>query len=223
MKSNIYNIISQILFPIAFVAMFFIIGGTNHGATCWLGFGFILFSYLLIVLVPLLAPRTKSAHLFGVASSALNGIYFAINFIIGLLFIIKDFDEWKYPLLVEIIIFVLFFIYLLQVLRIDEITGAKEIKHKKEIYVLKELTSKAKIIMDNTNDMEMKKTVQLVYNELNTCQINSNENVKDLDDAISYNLGTLNTAVMSNNVQATQEIALSTIALIKKRKKKSKQ
>lgn len=195
---TVYNILSVILFPIAFVTLFFVIGGSKHGATCWIGFGFTLFAYLLISLLPVLAPKTRSAHIFRTTSTVINIIFIGINFIIGLLFMIEDFDEWKYPLLVEIILFVLFFVYLFQVLRINEITAIKEIKQDQEFCAVKELVNKSKIIMDSTNDMQMKKIVQLVYNELNTCQINNNGNVKDLDDAIS------------------------TIVLIKKRKDKSR-
>lgn len=218
MKSTIYNVLSLILFPIAFVALFFVIGGSDHGATCWIGFGFTLFSYLLISLVPLLAPKTKSAHLFGVTSATLNAIYFGINFVIGLLFMIKDFDEWKYPLLVEIILFILFFVYLLQVLRTDEVTAAKEIKHEKEVFAFKELVNKTKMIMDSTNDMQIKKVIQLVYNEINTCSTKSNPSVKEIDEAIEYSLGNLNSAVLSGDLSSVQNAAKSTIALIKKRK-----
>lgn len=222
MKITIYNVLSLVLFPIAFVSLFFVIGGSDHGATCWIGFGFILFSYLMMTLIPLLAPKTKSAHIFGTTSATLNAIYFGINFALGLLFMIKDFEEWKYPLLAEIVLFVIFLVFLLQVLKTDEVTAAKEIKHEAEVSAVKEMVSKAKMIMDSTNDMEIKRSVQMVYNELNTCPTNSNANVRDIDQAISYNLSNLNVAVMSNDLKATQDSAASTILLIKKRKENSR-
>ncbi len=215
---TVYNILSIILFPIVFVTLFFVIGGSEHGDTCWIGFGFTLFSYLLVLLMPLLTPKAKSTHLFRTTSAALNAVYFGINFVIGLLFMIKDFDEWKYPLLVEIILFVLFFVYLLQVLRIDEVTAAKEIKHEKEVSAVKELVNKTKMIMDSTNDMQIKKVVQLVYNEINTCSTKSNSSVKEIDEAIEYSLGNLNSAVLLGNLSSVQNAAKSTISLIKNRK-----
>lgn len=217
MKS-FYNILSVILFPIVFVTLFFVIGGSEHGVTCWIGFAFTIFSYLLISLVPLLAPKTKSAHFFRMTSATLNAIYFGINFVIGLLFMIKDFDQWEYPLLVEIILFVLFFVYLLQVLRIDEVTAAKEIKHQKEVSAIKDLVNKTKMIIDITNDMQIKKNVQLVYNEINTCSTKSNKSVKKIDEAIEYSLDNLQSAVLLGDLSSVQNAAKSTIDLIKKRK-----
>lgn len=214
----IYNILSVILFPICFVTLFFVIGGLEHGVTCWIGFGFILFSYLLISLVPLLAPKTKSMHLFRTTSTAINAIYFGINFVIGLLFMIMDFDEWKYPLLVEIILFVLFFAYLLQVLRTDEITAEKETKQEQEVFAVKKLVNKTKMIMDSTNDMQIKRVVQQVYNEINTCTTKNSASVRTLDETIEYSLDNLNSAVLSGDLSSIQSTAKSTIALIKKRK-----
>ena len=107
MKSNIYKIISGILFPVAFVSLFFVIGGTEHGTTCWIGFASIILSYVILIAVPLFIPNSQSSYLFGTTSGTVTGIFFSVQFVIGLIFVICDFDKWKIALIIEMVLFVI--------------------------------------------------------------------------------------------------------------------
>ena len=101
MKSIIYKIISGILFPVAFVSLFFVIGGTEHGTTCWIGFASIILSYVMLIAVPLFIPNSQSSYLFGTTSGTVTGIFFSVQFVIGLIFVICDFDKWKIALIID--------------------------------------------------------------------------------------------------------------------------
>lgn len=222
MKSNIYRIISGILFPIVFIALFFVIGGTEHGATCWIGFASIILSYIMMIAVPLLIPNSQSAYLFGMTSGTITSIFFSVQFLLCLVFMISDFEKWKIALVIEIVLFVAVIIFMLQLLQTDEVTAKKETKHNQEVYSVKSLVIKAKMIVDRTTDSEIKRCIRNVYDELNSCSTSSNPQVKAIDDSISYSLDILNQAVMSGNLNSVKSSVASLTSLIKERKSLSK-
>lgn len=218
MKSNIYRIISGILFPIVFVALLFVIGGTEHRTTCWIGFASIILSYIMMIAVPLLIPNSQSAYLFGMTSGTITSIFFAVQFVLGLIFMISDFEKWKIALIIEIALFVAVIIFMLQLLQTDEVTAKKETKHNQEVYSVKSLAIKAKMIVDRTTDSEIKRCIRNVYDELNSCPTSSNPKVKAIDGSISYNLDVLNQSVMAGDLNSVKSSAASVTALIKERK-----
>ena len=222
MKSNIYRIISGILFPIVFVALFFVIGGTEHGVTCWIGFGSTMLMYIMLVAVPLLTPNSQSSYLFGMTSGTITGIAFAVQFIFGLIFMISDFEKWKIALVIEIVIFVVFILFMLQLLQTDEVTAKKELKHQQEVYSVKNLVIKTKMIVDRATDSEIKRCVRNVYDELNSCPTSTNSQVKAIDDSISYSLDVLNQSVMTGDLNSVKASAISVTSLIKERKSLSR-
>ncbi len=222
MKSNIYKIISGILFPVAFVFLFFVIGGTEHGVTCWIGFASIILSYVMLIAVPLFIPNSQSSYLFGTTSGTVTGIFFSVQFVIGLIFVICDFDKWKIALIIEMVLFVIMIFFTLQLFQIDEATAKKEVKHSQEVYSVKNLSLKAKMIFNSTTDIEIKKYVKSVCNELNSCPTSSNFQVMAIDDSIGFSLDALSQSVMSGDINSVKASASSVIALIRKRKLLSK-
>lgn len=218
MKINIHKIISGILFPIVFVSLFLVIGGTTHGATCWIGFASLLLSYIMLIFVPLFIPNSQSSYLFGIANGTITSIFFFIQFIISLTFIIFDFKKWKISLIIEIALFVIVILFSLQLLQSDEATAKNEKIHNKEVHSVKKLALKAKMIFDNTADLEIKKYAKSIYDELSTCQTSGNTQVKAIDETISLNLDNLNQYAIIGDVNSVKAVASSLKSLIKQRK-----
>lgn len=198
------------------------IGGTEHGTTCWIGFASIILSYVMLIAVPLFIPNSQSSYLFGTTSGAVTGIFFSVQFVIGLIFVICDFDKWKIALIIEMVLFVIMIFFTLQLFQIDEATAKKEVKHSQEVYSVKNLSLKAKMIFNSTTDIEIKKYVKSVCNELNSCPTSSNFQVMAIDDSIGFSLDALSQSVMSGDINSVKASASSVIALIRKRKLLSK-
>ncbi len=218
MKSNIYRIISGLLFPIVFIVLFFVIGGTDHGTTCWIGFGVTLLVYIIMIAVPLLIPNSQSKYLFGLTNSTVIGIFFVIQFITGLIFMIADFDEWKIALIIEIIIVIVTIFLLIQLLRADEATAEHEKKQQQEALSVKKLVVKTQTILSKTSSKNIKRYVKNVYDELNSCPISSNSKTETIDNIIFLELDDLNKAVLSEDLNSVRNYTESIIALIKERK-----
>lgn len=218
MKNNISRIILGVLFPIAYIVLFLVIDGTEHGATCWIGLGFTLFSYITMICAPLLVPGSKSMHLFGVTNASLTSVYFVISFVIGLIFMISDFEQWKYAVVIEVILLVVFLVLFIPVLISDEETAMKENKREKEVCAVKLLVTKTKMIVDKTSDLQNKKIIMRLYDELNSCQTTSNDAVKSIDLSIDAGIKRLEIAVDSNNSDDIKKLVEELIILTKERK-----
>lgn len=218
MKSEIYKKVALLIFPIVFVALFLIVGGTEHQPTCWIGFGSTLLSYLAIVCIPRVVPSSKSTYLFTATGSTITGIFFIIQFIAGLVFMISDFEQWKIALIIEVVLFAIEGLIMLKLLQMDEVTAAKETKHNQEAYAVTTLVNRAKMICDSTSDMNIKKCVQNVCDELRTCHTSSNPQVKEIDDAISYGLDMLSQAVLAGDFNRVKSCSQTVIAKVKERK-----
>lgn len=218
MKNNLYRFVSGIIFPIVFVALFFIIGGTEHGTTCWIGFGATLLVYMILIAVPLFIPNSQSSYLFGLTSGTITSIFFVVQFIMGLVFMISDFEEWKIAVIIEIIFVAVSVFLLIQLLRVDEVTAKKENNHQQEVYSVKNLVIKTQTIINRAPNSEIKRCVKAVYDELNSCPTSSNSNVKVIDNNISYALDSLNQAVISSDLNNVKKCASSLVELAKERK-----
>ena len=133
-----------------------------------------------------------------------------------------DFDKWKIALIIEMVLFVIMIFFTIQLFQIDEATAKKEVKHSQEVYSVKNLSLKAKMIFNSTTDVEIKKYVKSVCNELNSCPTSSNFQVMAIDDSIGFSLDALSQSVMSGDINSVKASASSVIALIRKRKLLSK-
>ena len=222
MKSNVYKIITGVIIPIVYTVAFLLIGGTDHGPSAWIGYGFTMFAFIAWLAIPLLTPNSTSSYLFAATSATILGAYLGVQFVTGLILMIGDFENYAIGLVIELIILAIFAVVFFQSLRTDEVTAAKEQKLEAEVSAVRVLVSKSKLIVDRASDFEIRKMAQNVYDEIKSCPVHSNGQVKAIEDSISFSLETLNQAVMSGDKEATATAARNAISLIKERKELSK-
>jgi hypothetical protein len=222
MKSNIYRVILGIIFPALLFFLLILFYGFDHGPTCWIGLGFIILSYLTMMLVPFFVPNSKSSHLFGFTSGVITSVYFGIDLVVGLIFVFFDFEQWKIALGTEIVLLVVFLALFLPILITDEETAKKENTRQEQIISVKLLVSKVKIIANMVTDSQLKSEVLRVYDELNSCPSNSNSATVSIDAKISKKLETLSQAVEKNDNAGIKEATSELLKIIKERKEYSK-
>lgn len=222
MKSNVYRVLFGVLFPIAFLFLFFLAAGFEHGTTCWIGLGFIMFSYLFMMITPLFVPASKSSHIFSVTSGSMSTGYFALNLVAGLVFMIWDFEQWKIAIGVEVVLLVVFLLMFLPMLITDEATAKKENAQQRQIYTVKLFTSRVKVIADTAADLQIKKEVQRVYGELSSCPSKSNNATNSVDGAISQAIDHLENIARSGDYEATRKQCAVLSDLVRRRKEFSK-
>ncbi len=222
MKININRLLLTILFPVVFIFLFFLFAGTVHGATCWIGFAFAIFSFLVFMATPMFVSKSKSSHIFGFTAATMTGLYFGITFIFSVVFMIWDFEQWAFAVGAEIILLVAFLLLFLPVLSADEKTAADENIKQEQIYSVKAFATKAKLIAQKTTDLQIRKMVGSVYDELNSMPSNTNSSTCSVDSSISQSLNDLERAVDCADSAEIKQISDKLIFLIRERKELSK-
>ena len=87
-KKSVLYILLDAIFLIVFNTVFFVLGGTNHPASVWMSYGFIHFSYVMVLITPFLIRKSSSAAVFGFSLYSISATYFIVEFIAGLIFIL---------------------------------------------------------------------------------------------------------------------------------------
>ena len=57
-KKNVLWILLDLVFLIVFNVVFFVAGGTDHPASVWISYGFIHFSYIMLLITPILIRKS---------------------------------------------------------------------------------------------------------------------------------------------------------------------
>ena len=103
-KKSILYILLDLVFLAVFNTVFFVAGGTEHPASVWIAYGFIHFSYLMVLVTPFLIRKSSSQAVFGFSLYSVSVVYFFVEFIVGLIFIFIGSDSYKSSLVVQVII-----------------------------------------------------------------------------------------------------------------------
>lgn len=207
MRKNILKWILALIFPIVFNIVFFAAGGFEHPASVWISYVWIHLAYVLLAALPLYVRKTKSSHVFKFTTGNIVAIYFVIEFIIGLIFILARPEDVDAPLIVQGIPFILFlFVFIWDMLH-NEYTADAEERRAGEISFIKSAASKAKIIMDSASDSDLKKRIEKVYDLIHSSPSRSNSSARELESNVMMMLSELADLVDEENVDEAKKIA----------------
>lgn len=56
-KKSLLYILLDLIFLAVFNTVFFVVGGTEHPASVWIAYGFIHFSYIMVLVTPFLVRK----------------------------------------------------------------------------------------------------------------------------------------------------------------------
>ena len=102
-KKSVLWILLDLVFLIVFNTVFFVAGGMSHVPSVWIAYGFIHFSYIMVLVTPFLIRKSSSAAVFGFSIYSISATYFFVEFIVGAFFIILKQDSYKPSLITQII------------------------------------------------------------------------------------------------------------------------
>jgi len=114
---------------ILFNLLFFVIGGTAHPKSVWLSYAWMQFAFLLLIVSPMLARKTENAPVYKITLALISGVYFLVEFVIGLIVIILRPDGITGPLVAQIIPFSLFMMVFLCDLLFIEFAADADQRH----------------------------------------------------------------------------------------------
>ena len=201
-KKNILWILLDIVFLAVFNTVFFMVGGTDHPASAWISYGFIHFSYLMILVTPFLIRKSSSQAVFGFSLYSVSAVYFFVEFIVGLVFIFIGSESYKTSLVVQVIISGIYAVMLISNLIANEYTADSVEQHEDEVAYIKNAASRVKMLMGKASDKKANKEIERAYDLLHSSPSKSNNAVAPLESAILRAIYELESAVSSKDEDA---------------------
>ena len=216
-KKNILWAILDLIFLVIFNALFFVLGGTEHNASVWLSYVFIHFAYLMLLLTPKILRAGKSSAVFGFSLYSISAVYFLIEFVTGIVFIMVAPESISVALLVQLCLAGLYGIMLVSNMLANEYTADAEEKRQPQIAYIKESSAKLKNLLENISDKETKKKVERVYDALYSSPVKSHPSIAEIENRILQFINELEGAVTAGNKEGIVSIADSLLRSINER------
>lgn len=219
-RKPILSILLDFVFLAVFNTVFFVIGGVNHPVSVWIAYGFIHFSYLMVVATPGLARKGSSAAVFGFSLYSISAIYFAVECIVGLLFIFIGSESYKASLIVQVIIAGIYAVMLISNLLANEYTADSVERHEDEVAYIKNASSRLKILVGRASDKKANKEIEKAYDILHSSPSRSTATVKLIEEGIMNKIAELERVVAADETAAIMTIAGEIVAMTEERNRK---
>ena len=219
-KKSILYILLDLIFLVIFNVVFFVASGTEHPASVWISYGFIHFSYIMILITPLFVRKSSSAVIFGFSLYSISSTYFFVEFIIGLIFIFIKSESYKPALITQIILAGIYAILLISNMIANENTADSLEKHEDEVAYIKNVSSRVKLLVGKANDKKANKEIERVYDLLHSSPTRSTSTVKLIEEQIKNMIIDLEDAVRANDYTTIITVSGELISLIEERNRK---
>ncbi len=201
-KKSVLWILLDLVFLIVFNIVFFVMGGTQHPASVWISYGFIHFAYIMLVITPFLIRKSSSAAVFGFSLYSISSAYFMAAFIVGVIFIAAHPENYKWSLIVQVVIAGFYAIMLISNMIANEHTADSIERHEMELQYVKESSAMLKGIMEMASDKVLKKKIEKAYDLLHSSQVKSSGAVRDYEVTVMDLIEVLEQNVARNDVAA---------------------
>jgi len=221
-KTTVLWAILDLIFLVIFNVCFFLIGEASHPMSVWISYGFIHLAYFLLLATPFLTRKGKSAALFGATLGSISTVYFFVEFLVGLIFILVGAENYKAALIVQLIIAGIYAIILISNMIANEHTADAEVKHQQEVSYIKSATSEVSALLNRVDDKATKKKVERVFDELNSSPTKSHPEIASLESNILTALNRLKNAVSDGNKDEIAQTADALFAAVSERNRKLK-
>jgi hypothetical protein len=217
MKKTVLWIILDLIFLVIFNALFFVIGGTEHNVSVWMSYGFIHFAYFMLILTPFLIRKGKSAAVFGFSLYSISAVYFFVQFITGIIFILIASEGYNVALLVQLCIAGLYGIMLISNMIANERTADDEEARHYQIAYVKDASAKLKGMLESVSDRETKKKVERVYDALYSSPVKSHPNLVQMENRIFQSINELEDEISAGNKENIISMANSLLSAVNER------
>ena len=192
----------DLVFLIVFNIVFFVMGGAQHTASVWISYGFIHFAYIMLVITSFLIRKNSSAAVFGFSLYSISSAYFMAAFIVGVIFIAAHPENYKWSLIVQVVIAGFYAIMLISNMIANEHTADSIERHEMELQYVKESSTMLKGIMEMASDKTLKKKIEKAYDLLHSSQVKSSGAVRDYEVTVMDLIEVLEQNVARNDVVA---------------------
>ena len=219
-KKSILYILLDLVFLVVFNTVFFVVGDTEHPVSVWISYGFIHFSYLMILATPFLIRKSSSAAMFGFSLYSISTVYFFVEFLVGLVFIFIGSDSYKASLVVQVVIAGIYAILVISNLIANEHTADNIERHEDEVAYIKDAASRIKLLLGKASDKKANKEIEKAYDLLHSSPSRSVATAKYLEEQIKNKVTDLENAVETNETATIITIAGEIVEKTEERNRK---
>ena len=219
-KKSVLWILLDLIFLAVFNTVFFVAGGTDHTASVWISYGFIHFSYLMVLVTPFLIRKCSSAAVFGFSLYSISSNYFLIEFVVGLVFIFRKSESYKAALIVQVIMAGVYAVLLLSHLIANEHTADSVERHEEEAAYIQTAASRVKVLVGKAGDKKANREMEKAYDMLHSSPSKTTATVRSVESDVMNKIAELEGAVSDQDTAAMITIAGEIVALMEERNRK---
>ncbi len=221
-KKSILYILLDLVFLAVFNTVFFVVGGTEHPASVWISYAFIHLAYILVIATPILIRKSSSSAVFGFSLYSVSALYFLVEFVLGLIFVLIAGDSYKTALVIQVILAGIYAVLLLSNLIANEHTADRVEQHEKEVAYVKEAASRIKLLMGKSSDKKANKEIEKAYDLIHSSPSQSHRSVEVLEAEIKNIISRLENAVENDQVDEILQLVKKVISTTEERNRRLK-
>ncbi len=199
MKKTILWILLDLIFVLIFNTIFFTVGGADHPVSVWLSYGFMHFSYFMVILTPFLLRKSTVSNVLGLSIYSVSSFYFIIEFIVGIVFILIRPDSIIAALITQVIIAGVYGIMLIINLLANESTATAVINQQNEINFIKESSSRIKTLIAHIDDKKINKALEELYDLIHSSPVKSMAEVIAIEKNITVALSEIEVHIKNSD------------------------
>ena len=154
-----------VLFVILFNVIFFVLGGSRHPASVWISYGMIHMAWLCLAATPFLFGKNEHV-VSGLSIYAISGVYFLVEFVVGLIFILVAPEHAKAALIVQLLFFGVYLAALITVLLANDHTAELTQQRSDAAADIRSLNRRARDLADRLEDETANREIRRVCDQL---------------------------------------------------------
>ena len=216
-KSKVLGSLIHLIVVALFNALYFGIGGVDHPASAWISYGFIHFSYVMVIITPYITQKGKDRATYAASMYTITSAYFAIELIVGAIIIIVAPEGHKFSLFSQLIMAAIYLIILFGNMIADEHTAKSVEKHEAELIYVKESCSMLKVIMSDISDKQLYRKIEKAYDLIQSSPVKSATNVLSIESQVISEIDNLGLAVSNGDATAISASADKIVRLANER------
>ena len=216
-KSKILGSLIHLIVLALFNALYFGLGGVNHPASAWISYGFIHFSYIMMIITPYITQKGKDQGTYAASMYTITSTYFVIELIVGSIIIIVAPEGHKFSLFSQLIMAAVYLIVLFGNMMADEHTAKAVEKHEAELVYVKESCSMLKTILNDIDDKQMYRNVEKACDLIQASPVKSHPNVHAIESQVINEIDNLKFAVSKGDSAAISDTIDKIIRLANER------
>ena len=221
-KTNVLWLILDLVFLVIFNAIFFMVSGFNHKESVWISYGFIHFAYIMLLITPMLIKRGKSTAVFSFSLYSVSLMYFFIELVAGVMFILIKPDSYKAALLIQLVIAGLYAVALISNMVVNESTADAEEIRSHQIDFVKKASAQLKSLLDSISEKEVKKKVEKVCDMLYLSPVKSHPSLEQTETCILMSINELGCAVSEGSKEQIVSLANTLLVAVNERNRQLK-